>query len=97
MLSLVGAGVTGLILATTAGGAPGAQWQIVGGASSAATTLITMFFHVPRNNRLDRVDADTAEGHAVWADYLVGWTRGNHLRATTSALSVGCLVVAASA
>lgn len=97
MVTLIGAGVTGLALAVTAGGVPGAPWQVAGGALSAASTLITVFFHVPRNNRLDRVDADTPQGQAVWADYVAGWTRGNHVRAATSALSVACLVLAASA
>ena len=43
------------------------------------------------------VDADTAEGQAVWIRYIVSWTRGNHLRAATSSLSVACLVLAAAA
>jgi uncharacterized membrane protein len=97
MATLIGAGVTGAVLAATASGAPGAWWQIAGGLLSVASTVITMIFHVPRNNRLDRIEAQSTEGQAVWADYLVTWTRGNHLRAATSALSVACLVVAAAA
>lgn len=97
MATLMGAGVTGVVLALTAAGAPAAGWQIAGGSLSAATALITMAFHVPRNNRLDRVDADTAAGQAEWTRYARSWTRGNHVRAATSTLSVFCLVLAVAA
>ncbi|MDH4169949.1 MAG: DUF1772 domain-containing protein [Acidimicrobiia bacterium] len=96
MATLIGGGVTGAVLAATAAGDPGAGWQVAGGLLSLATALMTMTFHVPRNNRLDRVDADSAEGQAVWAGYLVSWTRGNHVRTVTAALSVVCLLLAAA-
>lgn len=97
MATLMGAGVTGAVLALTASGAPGAWWQIAGGSMSTATALITMAFHVPRNNRLDRVDADTTEGQAEWTGYVRSWTRGNHVRTATSTLSVAFLVMAVAA
>jgi len=93
----MGGAIAGIMLAATAPGVPGAWWQAAGGALSVATALITIAFHVPRNNALGRVDADTAEGQAVWIRYIVSWTRGNHLRAATSSLSVACLVLAAAA
>lgn len=96
MSTLIGGGVTGAVLAATAAGDPGAGWQVAGGLLSLATMLITITFHVPRNNRLDRVDADSAEGQAVWAGYLITWTRGNHARTFTAALSVVCLLLAAA-
>jgi uncharacterized membrane protein len=96
MATLIGGGVAGAVLAATAPGDPGARWQVAGGLLSLATTLITMVFHVPRNNRLDRVDANSVEGQAVWARYLVSWTRGNHVRTVTAALSVVCLLLAAA-
>jgi len=97
MATLMGGAIAGIMLAATAPGVPGAWWQAAGGALSVATALITIAFHVPRNNALGRVDADTAEGQAVWIRYIVSWTRGNHLRAATSSLSVACLVLAAAA
>lgn len=97
MITLVGAGLTGLVLAVMAPGDPRAGWQAAGGLLSTATALITMVFHVPRNNALDRVDPDTLEGQAVWARYLVSWTSGNHVRAATAAASAACLVLAAGA
>lgn len=97
MATLMGAGVTGAVLAATAAGDPGAWWQVTGGGLSVASALITMAFHVPRNNRLDRVDASSTAGQEVWSSYLVSWTRGNHVRTITSTLSVACLVLAAAA
>lgn len=97
MATLIGGGATGLVLTVLAPGVPGAWWQAAGGALSVATVVITIVFHVPLNNRLERVDASSPEGNAVWADYLVSWTRGNHLRAATSTFSVACLALAAAA
>jgi uncharacterized membrane protein len=51
-------------------------------------TLVTAAFHVPRNDGLAEVDPDSAEGQQVWADYLVSWTCGNHVRTLTAVLSV---------
>jgi len=97
MATLMGGGLTGLVLAIAAGGAAAPEWQVAGGLLSAAAALITMVFHVPRNNALDRVDADSGDGQAAWAQYAVSWTRGNHVRAAASALSVFCLVLATAA
>ena len=41
---------------------------------------VTVAGNVPLNNRLDAADPATAEGQAVWRDYLVRWTRLNHIR-----------------
>jgi uncharacterized membrane protein len=95
--TLMGGGLTGLVLAITATGEPGAAWQVGGGLLSVASAVITVAFHVPRNDALDRVEADSAHGQALWAEYLVSWTRGNHVRTLTSALSMACLVPAATA
>ena len=96
MATLMGGGITGAVLAGTASGQSGAAWQVAGGIMSLATMLITVTFHVPRNNRLDAVDADSTVGQAVWADYRRSWTRGNHVRTATSTLSVLCLLLAAA-
>jgi uncharacterized membrane protein len=58
------------------------------------TVVVTMALNVPRNEALARVEADGAEGAAVWSRYLVEWTRWNTVRtvaclATTAALMAG--------
>lgn len=40
--------------------------------------VVTMVCNVPRNNALAR------DGAKVWADYLVNWTRWNHVRSAAS-------------
>ena len=52
------------------------------------TFVVTMLFKVPRNNALAAVSATSAEGAALWADYLVVWTKWNHVRAI-AALAAG--------
>lgn len=51
--------------------------------------VVTMLFNVPLNNALAEVGEPTRAGSAIWADYLVRWTRWNHVR------TVACMVAAA--
>jgi uncharacterized membrane protein len=70
--------------------APGAAWRLAGSLLYlAGCFLITIVFHVPRNDALARVDAGSAEGAAYWERYLREWIPGNHFR------TLACLVAAA--
>ena len=51
-----------------------------------STFFMTMLGNVPMNNRLDRVDAASAEGADYWAHYVRRWTALNHFR------TLGCIV-----
>jgi uncharacterized membrane protein len=42
--------------------------------------VLTVAYHVPRNNKLDRLDPNSAAGKAYWATYLREWVRMNHVR-----------------
>ncbi|MGI9611714.1 MAG: DUF1772 domain-containing protein [Acidimicrobiales bacterium] len=97
MTALMGGALGGVVVAVTASGFDGGGWRIAGGLLALATAAITAVYHVPRNNALDKADADSEAGQAYWARYRVTWTRGNHLRAITSALSLLCLALAAAA
>jgi uncharacterized membrane protein len=63
-----------------------AQWQwpssvpLLAGALLyvLGTFVVTLVCNVPRNNALAR------DGGKVWADYLVTWTRWNHVRSAAS-------------
>ena len=46
--------------------------------------LVTMWFNVPRNNVLARLNALSPDAEVVWRDYLVTWTRWNHVRTLAS-------------
>ena len=66
---------------------PGAAYVVAGGLLYfLGTFLVTMMFNVPRNNTLAAVEATSTEGAALWADYLIVWTKWNHVR-TIAALA----------
>lgn len=94
MLTLIGGGASGAALALVALGSPDAGWQLAGGLASSATTVITIGFHVPRNNRLAAVEATSQHGQELWLRYRVTWTRGNHVRTLTSLASLVFLLLA---
>ena len=64
-------------------------------AGSAAYVLgmfaVTVAGNVPLNNRLDAVDAASEQGRALWRDYLVRWTRFNHVRTVSSTAAMALL------
>ena len=53
---------------------------IASGLFLVGVIFMTGLYHVPRNNRLDRLDATSSEGTAYWAVYLREWVRMNHVR-----------------
>ena len=59
--------------------------------------LVTGLSNVPRNNALAAVSPSSAEGAALWTDYLSIWTMWNHVRTiaslTASALFISALLV----
>ncbi|MBI1185889.1 MAG: DUF1772 domain-containing protein [Alphaproteobacteria bacterium] len=59
--------------------------------------LVTVAGNVPMNNRLDRLDAASAEGAAYWRIYGRTWTRWNHVRMIGSLATAGCYLFAALA
>ncbi|OLT21626.1 hypothetical protein BJF78_08210 [Pseudonocardia sp. CNS-139] len=96
LLVFLGTGVLGVVVAILAlvGGASGAVWLVIGGLLyPIGGVVVTMVVNVPMNNRLVAADADSAEGQAIWTDYLARWTPWNHLRAVTSALSTAALAI----
>lgn len=66
---------------------PGAAYVVAGGLLYfLGTFLVTMLFNVPRNIALAAVAVTSTEGAALWADYLIAWTKWNHVR-TIAALA----------
>ena len=56
------------------------------------TILLTIAYHVPRNEALARVEPHSAESH--WRRYLSGWTAWNHLRAAAALAAAATLTIA---
>ncbi|MCG8463036.1 MAG: DUF1772 domain-containing protein [Holophagales bacterium] len=46
--------------------------------------ISTAVFNVPRNDRLARVDPDSAEAQPAWEKYYKEWTFWNHMRTLAS-------------
>jgi uncharacterized membrane protein len=71
-----------------------AMLRLVGGGIYLVSIVLTIGYHVPRNEALDRVDPGSSEAGARWASYVSGWTAWNHVR-TLSAIAACALFVAA--
>ena len=90
LLSLV------LIAGTLTGyGVPGSGFAVAGSVAYLVTIMaVTMIFNVPMNNALAAVDANSAAGATLWADYLTRWTMWNHVRAIGGFSSMVLFVLA---
>lgn len=51
---------------------------------------ITAAFNVPRNERLGRMDAESAEAESYWPVYVREWLFWNHLRTAASLAYAAC-------
>lgn len=71
-----------------------AIYQLTGAALYILGAIVlTGAYHIPRNNKLDGLDANSAEGIAYWATYLKEWVRMNHVR-TIAPLAAAILLTA---
>ena len=55
---------------------------------------VTMFVNVPMNDALMAISPDSAEGAALWKDYLVNWTLWNHVRTVAGIGALAAFVIA---
>jgi uncharacterized membrane protein len=58
------------------------------------TVLLTIAYHVPRNEALARVEPHGADAESHWVRYLLGWTAWNHVRAAASIAGAATLTIA---
>ena len=73
-------------------------WLVAGGVLYlAGSIVVTMLYHVPRNNALAVVDPSTPEAARLWERYLHEWTRGNHARAAAGIAAAALLVIGVDA
>jgi uncharacterized membrane protein len=74
-------------------GGPSALYLLVGGTVYLISAVgLTVFYHVPQNEALDRVDPGGLEAH--WSRYVAGWTAWNHLRFAGALVASASLVTA---
>jgi uncharacterized membrane protein len=77
---------------------PGAEYRLAGGlANGIGSFVLTMAFHIPRNNTLDKIDPTAGDAGAKWSDFYDAWVPGNHVRGAFSAAAVILLMLALTA
>jgi uncharacterized membrane protein len=77
------------------GAAADAPWLLAAGLAYGLGCFgVTMAFNVPRNERLARLDAASADAQAYWPRYVREWTRWNHVRTAASLAGAGCAAAA---
>jgi uncharacterized membrane protein len=75
--------------------ADGAPYALAGGLLYlVGVTVLTMAYHVPRNDAVARLEPDAPESEAVWRRYVEEWTRWNHVRGAAGAAAVVALALA---
>ncbi|HEV2780985.1 MAG TPA: anthrone oxygenase family protein [Actinophytocola sp.] len=98
MIPLFGAGLLAAVLAVVGIlrlGEPNGAYLLAGSlVYLLGTPIITIVYHVPRNNALDRLDPSTSDSADQWARYLREWTGGNHVRTLSSLAATGLLIAA---
>jgi uncharacterized membrane protein len=58
------------------------------------TVLLTIAYHVPRNEALARVEPHSADAESHWTRYLSDWTTWNHVRAGSALAAAATLTIA---
>ena len=54
------------------------------------TLVVTMAFNVPRNERLARLNPESAQAAEYWVHYVRDWSLWNHARSVASVVSAAC-------
>jgi uncharacterized membrane protein len=71
------------------------SYLLAGGALYLiGTILLTIAYHVPRNEALATVEPLGADAEGQWRRYLSGWTAWNHVRAAATLSAAAVLTIA---
>ena len=100
MLALFGTGVVSIVLSAVALRHLDQRWAVyvlTGTALYLVCVVLTVVYHVPRNDALALVDpAGPGAAHA-WAHYLSPWTAWNHVRTVTAMAGSTAFIIAIQA
>lgn len=97
MLTLFGSGAVGIaasVLALRELDGRGALYVLAGTALYLPCIILTMAYHVPRNDALALVSPTDPGAAQAWASYLSSWTAWNHVR-TVSAVAGSTMFILA--
>ena len=98
MVALFGTGLACLVLAGSAlfrMDEPDAVYHLVGGALYLVAIVLTIVYHVPKNDALAAIDPTGSGAADHWSRYQTGWTAWNHVRTIAAIAAAGLLTVAA--
>ena len=71
-----------------------ARYQVAAGVLFlVGVILLTGVYHVPRNDKLDRLDPESSQGQRYWETYRHQWTRMNHVRTIAPAVAAAFLAL----
>jgi len=74
---------------------PGAWVRLAGSCLYlAGTILVTVRYHVPKNQALSSLPADSPEAERFWLEYVVGWSIWNHVRGASAFVASALLILA---
>ena len=72
-----------------------APYLLVGSALYlVGTILLTIIYHVPRNETLATMEPRGADAESYWPRYLSSWTAWNHVRAAAALAAATALTIA---
>jgi uncharacterized membrane protein len=91
--SAVGLGVVGIQRRED----PYSIYLLIGAGLYLAGVVLTIAYHIPRNNALDLVDPTSSAAADTWHRYVTTWTFWNHVRTLTSIAAAATLVLALNA
>jgi uncharacterized membrane protein len=76
-------------------GRPGSTFLLIGSVLYlVGAFVLTVAFHIPRNNALAALDPASPSSVEKWTNYVSVWTAGNHVR-TLTALAAAAFFTAA--
>ena len=88
--------IAAVIVTFATGDGTGRTAIVVGAAAYLVGCIgVTVAGNVPLNDRLAAVDAETDEGARTWDEYLVRWTRFNHVRTVACVVASVAFTIAA--
>jgi uncharacterized membrane protein len=86
MVALFGTALVCLVLAIDAivhWGHGGSGYRLAAGILYLVAVVVTIGYHIPRNNALATLDPNAASTITEWTRYSAGWTAWNHVRTVT--------------
>ncbi len=74
-----------------------ALYKLIAAGVYLVAIVLTISYHVPRNDALNKLDPNAIDSARAWARFVTDWTNANHVRTLTSIAASTLLTLAARA